>query len=300
MFEFKFDLNMVDTIKLQNGHEYFKFINSNGETVFLENMKLSESLEEQMNKLSLRFNIQIGNNPQENTMRVLEFMSKNIKSKLKMFPIKQLDMNEPFIQNLPEQKKNEIMVLMINNQKYNLNIEYINIDEAIGITADGKVYDAEMINGIVQIQGVQNVNKTTLPTAVENNNQNQDNKDSLYQEAINRLAGGEEVVSIDGVLINKSNVDACLSSLSLDSISLEEKPIYQQLISKLNDAIVSGQVVWKYNQLEEAQKNNTRQYVKKDNIWKSESAYINKSYLTIVFGFVVCIILIILSLGFEM
>jgi len=215
----------------------------------------------------------------------MNLMSKNMKTNLKMIPVDKVSMDDPLIQILPAQRRNELLFLLLNNSKYNLNLQYINLDECVGIDKTGKIYDAETINGVVQLVGVENINKNIQYKSQNENAENYDDKEVLYRDAVYRLASGVESVIVDGILVNRDTVSACLSNLDhINSILLSEQAVYKQIVFISDTLLREGNLEWKDNKVKEEVNSKVKELVISRN---DQTAFISQTFMAGIVGFLV-------------
>ncbi len=136
----------IEEVRLPDGKEYFKFYNPQDRTVkMIENRRDGKNLSEQFKEIQRTLAASQGSDSLANARAVFDYQLKFENIELNLIPIRDLKGNSSsyryLLDSLDMGKKKSIRVLL-ENMDY-LNLEYINIENAIGIDKDHRVINAE-------------------------------------------------------------------------------------------------------------------------------------------------------------
>lgn len=225
------DVSDVERIQLSSGKIVFKFYSQNiNEYVLLENDEKNNSLEEQlkeMQKQSVKFQQY---SDVINTNVMLENERINDNNNLEMFPFSELNSHPERLNGLSIKQIKNLQELAI--KKDELGLTFINFENGIAMTDDGKVYESMYDE------------EKSKSVVVEKNSVNEKNKeisdmkkDPSYSEDL------EKTLILNKENINKSNseIDPNKAQLYYDypellqSLSEEERTLYENNNNSLND-----------------------------------------------------------------
>ena len=138
-------LTDIEEVILPNGKEYFKFYNPQERTIrMIENRRDSGNLSEQFKAAQLTISASQSENERQNARAVFDHQLKYQNIELNLIPIRELNGNrmayKHLFDNLDTAKKKAVRVL-VENMEF-LELEYINIENAIGIDRDNNVISA--------------------------------------------------------------------------------------------------------------------------------------------------------------
>lgn len=224
------DVSDIEKIQLSSGKVVFKFYSQNiNEYVLLENDEKNKSLEEQLKetqKQSINFQQYSDAN---NTNAMLENERINDNNDLKMFPFSELNSHPERLNKLSIKQIRNLQELAI--KKDELGFAYINFENSIAMTDDGKiyesVYDEEKGKSLVVEKNSVNEKKSEISDM---------KKDPSYSEDL------EKTIILDKEEIKKANmeIDPNKAQLYYDYPELlqtlpeEERALYENNNNTLN------------------------------------------------------------------
>ena len=139
-------LTDIEEVILPNGKEYFKFYNPQERTIrMIENRRDTGNLSEQFKAAQLTISASQSENERQNARAVFDHQLKYQNIELNLIPIRELKGNRSAYKHLfdsltPERKKT--VRVLIENMDF-LELEYINIENSIGIDRDNNVISAD-------------------------------------------------------------------------------------------------------------------------------------------------------------
>lgn len=160
------NLNDIEEVILPNGKEYFKFYNPEDKSLrMIENRRDSNNLSEQFKAIQQTLASSQSENERQNAKAVFDYQLKYQNIELQLIPIRNLKGNKTAYKHLfdalPPDKKKAVRVL-IENMEY-LDLQYINVENAVGIDSDNNVlvasYDA--VTGKCELEAAQVKNYET-------------------------------------------------------------------------------------------------------------------------------------------
>lgn len=245
-------LKDIEHIKLENGHEFFKFkdpkdqsikmiehtdYNTNMSDVFKnEQNTLSDgkTKDENVNAKNIYGNLE-NKNKELNLITITEFRSNEFKYKR-------------IIRTLKSNIRKQLIALI--SKRKELNLEYINIEYGIGINEDGEVLDPQVdnINRKINIKSAEVVKYDDKTINVDQDNYEVELKDEELDSIIDEIVvvDDEPIVeepkdmNVGGEKINtKVIVDAYNNEdiLNSNEISDKQKNIYSLIIKSLKNKL---------------------------------------------------------------
>ena len=135
-------LTDIEEVILPNGKEYFKFYNPDDQTIkMIENLHDSKNLNEQFTEFQKSISTSQSENERQNARAVFDYHLKFYNIELPLISVRELKGNKSAYKyqfdDLDPKKKKAIRIL-IENMDY-LDLQYINLEEAVGIDKDNNV-----------------------------------------------------------------------------------------------------------------------------------------------------------------
>lgn len=139
-------LTDIEEVILPNGKEYFKFFNPQERTIrMIENRRDTGNLSEQFKAAQLTISASQSENEKQNARAVFDHQLKYQNIELNLIPIRELKGNrlayKHLFDGLDVERKKSVRVLLENMDF--LELDYINIENAIGIDHDNNVISSD-------------------------------------------------------------------------------------------------------------------------------------------------------------
>lgn len=270
---FGIDVSKIEHKLLDSGVEIFCFYdNALGKQVVLENKKDGRSLVEILKETQKENKKYQSNDNAKNSEDILRDKRENEDLELKMIPIESVDKYLGQVKSLSSEDYKKLFFLI--RYSTELDIAYINIENMIGLSSYGKIYEVtkdKFNNFKVGEPKNLNYNEKDIDTSDRiNNNESLDNK---Y----------EDVPEIKEELNEDFN--------SYDNDTKEKITLFYENPSLLNNLNDQDKKVWiyrvevykRYLEILEKEKNNNKPYVK--TLKKEEKGYVNLTTLIMMLEF---------------
>lgn len=196
-------LSDIEHVQLENGKEFFKFYNPNTHTVkMIENRDYNNGLSEQFKSIQQELSFAQGKDERDNAGAIYDYNSAHKNIELSLIPLQELKDNKykyiRQINSLSTIDRKKVKALIKSSKQ--LGLEYINLENAIGIDDSHNVIDVkyDFVTNTAIIKNAKVLNQ-------------EDQKDIADDEEIN-------------IEISVEEFDAVVSSINVDEngISLGE------------------------------------------------------------------------------
>lgn len=135
-------LTDIEEVILPNGKEYFKFYNPDDQTIkMIENLHDSKNLNEQFTEFQKSISTSQSENERQNARAVFDYHLKFYNIELPLISVRELKGNKSAYKyqfDALDPKKKKAIRILIENMDY-LDLQYINLEEAVGIDKDNNV-----------------------------------------------------------------------------------------------------------------------------------------------------------------
>lgn len=135
-------LTDIEEVILPNGKEYFKFYNPDDQTIkMIENLHDSKNLNEQFTEFQTSISTSQSENERQNARAVFDYHLKFYNIELPLISVRELKGNKSAYKyqfDALDPKKKKAIRILIENMDY-LDLQYINLEEAVGIDKDNNV-----------------------------------------------------------------------------------------------------------------------------------------------------------------
>lgn len=194
-------LTDIEEVILPNGKEYFKFYNPEDKTMkMIENRNDSGNLSEQFKAMQETLSASQSANEKQNARAVFDYQLKYQNIELQLIPIRELNGNrlayKHLFDNLEPNKKKAIRAL-IENMEY-LELEYINLENTIGIDKDNNVISAtyNSITGKCELMAAEVRNYENNKVSVDDESYTFDISDEEFDAIIDQIDVSSDIPTI--------------------------------------------------------------------------------------------------------
>lgn len=220
--EYGLNLEQIKHIKLDNGKEFFEFINpKNKQVKMVENIDYKKGLKEQYEDSQETLAMSKGDDASENAENTFKHNLKYKNKETELVSLEEYKNNRYHyskkIRELDTITKNKIIALLY--MKDQLKLEYFNIENGIGVNDQQEVID-------VKYDFVNNKAEFVNPLTISYNNSLQDNQDLDFDDV------DLSSIDIDGLLdqLEISDVEATVSEskkIDVSGVTIDSKVVAQ-------------------------------------------------------------------------
>lgn len=220
--EYGLNLEQIKHIKLDNGKEFFEFINpKNKQVKMVENIDYKKGLKEQYEDSQETLAMSKGADASENAENTFKHNLKYKNKETELVSLEEYKNNRYHyskkIRELDTITKNKIIALLY--MKDQLKLEYFNIENGIGVNDQQEVID-------VKYDFVNNKAEFVNPLTISYNNSLQDNQDLDFDDV------DLSSIDIDGLLdqLEISDVEATVSEskkIDVSGVTIDSKVVAQ-------------------------------------------------------------------------
>lgn len=220
--EYGLNLEQIKHIKLDNGKEFFEFINpKNKQVKMVENIDYKKGLKEQYEDSQETLAMSKGDDASENAENTFKHNLKYKNKETELVSLEEYKNNRYHyskkIRELDTITKNKIIALLY--MKDQLKLEYFNIENGIGVNNQQEIID-------VKYDFVNNKAEFVNPLTISYNNSLQDNQDLDFDDV------DLSSIDIDGLLdqLEISDVEATVSEskkIDVSGVTIDSKVVAQ-------------------------------------------------------------------------
>lgn len=201
---FGIDLKDIEHVFLDNGREYFKFVNPKDKTVrMIENINYNNGMDIQFKSIQHELAFTQGQNKKENAQDIFEHNSQYNNIELKLITVTELKSNRftynREINSLNAVNKKKLKALLKYSKQ--LKLKLINIENAIGINQNNEVIDVafDYVNNKAQIKSADTITYTNT------NEMHEEVKAviDIPNETFDQLISGIDIIG-DEIVVNDS------------------------------------------------------------------------------------------------
>jgi len=277
--EYGLNLEQIKHIKLDNGKEFFQFIDKNTKEVkMVENIDYKTDLKQQFEESQKNLSDSQGENAKENAEKTFKHNLKYKNKEAELISIEEFKNNKyrykRRLRKLDTKTRNKIVALL--SKQKDLELEYINLENGIGIDEKQNTIDVkyDFINNKAEFVEPITISYTsTLHDASELEDEDIDLSDIDFNEVLDQLEIVESVPEVTDereIQVSGVTVSSKIVALAYDTPEILDK---DQTISKKQRAVYKSILKTIKNRFAKKQtKKNQKQYVYKQHNNKNNAA----------------------------